>query len=239
MQIKVAQLRLLEQDAIEAAKHAALEYRRSAPVSLSLHPNQGFFSITFIANFDDGTQCIIQLRDNSIDTALVHLARGILGTIVPDIQAVEATSSMHAYGMSLISGTRWSPLVKMSVEMDALVAKEMGTILARCSLGLRSDTLVDSLIVRLDCIVQRLKCIRSSDIPVELLGGLLTRIEGLRDRGTNLKRLELALCHTDPNPFNVSIFIDYFYRHLIDGSVINTFSDHHQQLRTTPHYRPH
>jgi hypothetical protein len=157
MQIKVAQLRLLEQDAFEAATNAALEYRRSAPVSLSLHPDQGFFSMTFIATFSDGTQCIIQLRDNSIDTALVHLARGILGTIVPDIRTVEATRSIHAYGMSLISGTRWSPLVEMSIEMDALVAKEMGIILARCSLSLKSDTLVDSLIVRLDCIIHRLK----------------------------------------------------------------------------------
>jgi hypothetical protein len=208
MQIEVRQLRLLEKDAFEAAKIAALEYRRSAPVSLGLHPDQGFFSMTFIATFDDGTQCIIQLRDNSIDTALVHLARGILGTIVPDIRTVEATKSIHAYGMSLISGTRWSPLVEMSVEMDALVAKEMGTILARCSLSLKSATLVDSLIVRLDCIIRRLKNMRSSDIPVELIGALLTRIEGLRDRGTNLKQLELALCHTDPNPFNVSIRID-------------------------------
>ena len=205
MQIKVDELRLREQDAFIAAGYAALAYRNSAPVStVSLHPEQGYFSMTFIATFGDGTPCIIQLRDNPIDTSLVHLARGMLGNIVPDIQSVETTKSMHAYGMSLVPATRWSPLVDMSVEMDALVAKEMGTILARCSLGLKSDNLVDSLIVHLDCINRRLKKAHRGDTPVGPMGALLTRIEGLRDRATNLKQLELCLCHTDPNPFNVS-----------------------------------
>ena len=59
IQAKVAELRLLEQDTFKAAEDAALEYRNSAPVSVSLHPEQG------CSNMTTNIFCLIKVTSRS------------------------------------------------------------------------------------------------------------------------------------------------------------------------------
>lgn len=184
-------------DALKAARIAAEDYHKSPIVSLSSHDDQGCFSATFIVNYADKTEAIVQLRDGRIDTALVALARGLLGDIVPDVRAVKATATLHAYGMPLIHGTRWSPLIKTSLEEDVAIARQFGSILAKCGLGIGCDTIVDS------HIIPRLENVLKDKIPSTASDSLRFRVEALLHRAANLKQLPLVLCHVDPNPFNV------------------------------------
>jgi hypothetical protein len=186
-------------DALQAARIAAEDYHKSSIVSLRSHDDQGCFSATFIVNYADKTEAIIQLRNGRIDTALVALARGLLGDIVPDVQEVTTTATLHAYAMPLIRGSRWSPLIETSLEEDVVIASQFGTILAKCSLGIGSAAIVDNHIVPRLEIVLRDK-IASTDSYSQLLRA---RVEALLHRAHSLKQLPLALCHTDPNPFNV------------------------------------
>jgi len=182
------------EDALRFARVAAEDFRRSPLTSLAMLGDQGCFSVTFLAVFEDKTEVIIQLRDNKIDTALVGFARGLLGDIVPAVQAVKSCGIPHAYAMPFIRGNRWSPLIETSVEEDVAIAREFGSILAKCMISMNSDAIVENYII------PRLEKILENDLPDPLLR---IRILNLLDRAHHLKRLPLMVCHIDPNPFNV------------------------------------
>ncbi|KAJ3914014.1 hypothetical protein F5877DRAFT_83218 [Lentinula edodes] len=102
---------------------------------------------TFVVIYADGTKAVIQLRDSPVDTALVALARGRPGDIVPLVRTAQATQTYHAYGMPQIDGYRWSPLILTSLEDDIGVTQQLGEILTKLKLDLPSDDVVDNHII--------------------------------------------------------------------------------------------
>ena len=200
-------VKLLEQltpaEALQAAYVAAEDYYRYEISTLHPHENQGCFSSTFTVQFVDQKKAIIQLRDGRLDTSLIALARGLLGDIVPLARAVKSSQTMWAFGMPFIPGVRWEPLIVTSLEEDVAITAEYGSILAKCRLT--AITAAREAIVEHQ-IIPRLKAIIQNDIPI-LEGdypSLRAHLENLLSRAHGLKRLPLALTHTDPNPFNVS-----------------------------------
>ena len=188
-------------DALSAARIAAQDYHGQEIRELKAHSEQGCSASTFTVEYADDTKAIIQLRDGRLDTTLISLAHGMLGDIVPLVKAVKSDETMGAYGMPLIPGTRWEPLIMTSLEDDVAIVAQFGSILARCRMdGTSSDAIVKhSIIPRLQSIIRNDLPALEGDYPL-----LRPRLEGLLARADNLKQLPLSVTHLDPNPFNVS-----------------------------------
>ncbi|KAJ4473427.1 hypothetical protein C8J55DRAFT_379031, partial [Lentinula edodes] len=166
--------------------------------SIVTHDDQGCGSSTSIVIYADGTKVVIQLRDSPVDTALIALARGRLGDIVPLVRTVQETQTHHAYGMPYIDGYRWSPLILTSLEDDIGVTQQLGEILTKLKLDLPNDDVV------INHIIPRLENVLENGMPdVEDAVILRSRIENLLSRAHNLEKLPLTFCHIDINPFNV------------------------------------
>jgi hypothetical protein len=197
---------LTEERALQAAQEAAPAYSSSPLVSIDRlgDHEQGAYSITFRAVFQNGDKAIVQLKDSSIDTALVALARSLLGNIVPDVRTVHNNITRHAYVMNMLPGGYCeSGVGAYSFNNDVAIARELGSILARCSLGNDSSGVVDYYIV------PRLESIIARELPTDndpSIAAVRTRIRDLISRAENLKRLPLALCHTHLYCANVSYF---------------------------------
>jgi hypothetical protein len=194
---------LTEESALQAAQEAATSYTSSTLVSIDRlgDHEQGAFSITFRATFENGDKVIIQLKDSSINTVDVAIARSLLGPIVPEVHSVCSKASRHAYAMNMLPGVYCeSGVGAYSFNNDVAIARELGSILAHCSFGIDSSGVVDNYIIpRLESIVTR-------ELPTEndqSITAIRTRIKDLTSRTNNLKHLPLALCHTDLNCANV------------------------------------
>jgi len=194
---------LTVESALQAAREAAASYTTSSLVSIDrlADHEQGAYSITFRAAFQNGEKAIIQLKDSPIDTTIVALARSLLGPIVPDVRSVPSKATRHAYAMNMLPGVYCeSGVGAYSLNNDVAIARELGSILARCSLGIDSAGIVDYYII------PRLESIIAKELPPgneQWITAIRTRIKELTNRAENLKRLPLALCHTDLNCANV------------------------------------
>jgi hypothetical protein len=199
---------LTEESALQAAREAAASYIiASSLVSIDrlADHEQGAYSITFRAAFQNGEKAIIQLKDSPIDTSIVALARSLLGPIVPDVRSVRSKASRHVYAMNMLPGVYCeSGVGAYSLNDDVAIARELGSILARCSLGIDSAGIVDYYII------PRLESIISKELPPgngQWITAIRTRIEEFTGRAKNLKHLPLALCHTDLNWANVGYLL--------------------------------
>ncbi|KDR67853.1 hypothetical protein GALMADRAFT_146858 [Galerina marginata CBS 339.88] len=198
---------LTNSESLEAGRLAAVAYHHIPLVKPHEHQGMGN-SHTFIANYGDDTEAIIKLRDRPIDIAIVHLARTLLGDIVPNLVSLKATKTSYAYGQPKIPGDRWDPMTYLTVEDDTAVSVQFANILARCRLHLGSGTVVDDYVI--PCMNSIINAVSAENEPFnymlkDLVNAYLKRLTALRDRANHLKLLDLMLCHTDPNPFNVII----------------------------------
>ncbi|KAE9398207.1 hypothetical protein BT96DRAFT_920976 [Gymnopus androsaceus JB14] len=164
---------------------------KTLPCSPSAHmTTKAAFSSTFVANYADGAKAVIQIRDSRINTALVGLAHGKLGNVVPLVCAVTATKSLFAYGMPFIDGSRWEPLCETSLKDDISIAAHLGSLLSNLKLDLPSDEVL----------------VLSNGMPdLENAALLQSCIERLLSRAQNLKKLPLTLCHADLHSWNIII----------------------------------
>jgi Ser/Thr protein kinase RdoA (MazF antagonist) len=139
---------------------------------------------------------VVQLKDNEVDTTKTVLANSLLGDVVP-IAHGAMTKAQFAYVSRFIPGTVWALQEdRMSVDTSAKIARQVGSLLARCTLALESSAMVDRYIVpRLH------KIISKADMP----GSLRNRIRELVGITEGLKALPLALSHTDVNTMNIII----------------------------------
>ncbi|KDR67849.1 hypothetical protein GALMADRAFT_1065130 [Galerina marginata CBS 339.88] len=199
---------LTDSESLEAGRLAAVAYHHIPLVKFEPHEHQGMGnSYTFVAKYGDDTEAIIQLRDRPIDIAIVHLARTLLGDIVPNLVSLKATKTSYAYGQPKIPGDRWDPMTYLTVEDDTAVSVQFANILARCRLHLGSGTVVDDYVI--PCMNSIINAVSAENepfnyMPKDLVNAYLKRLTALRDRANHLRLLDLMLCHTDPNPFNVS-----------------------------------
>ncbi|KAF8957479.1 hypothetical protein BDZ97DRAFT_2062263 [Flammula alnicola] len=198
---------LSDSDALEAARVAAAAYHHAPVIDLDLNPDQGCFSLTFVAKYADNTESIIQLRDTPVSVEITHLAHTLLGDIVPIIVPLKATKTPYAYGQPKVPGERWDPLICSTVEDDTAVSIQLAKILARCNLHLDSGPVVDNYVIpSLDSAINLFAAADGpfKDLPTNLHIACLDRLKQIRTRANNIKVLDLILCHIDPNPFNPS-----------------------------------
>jgi hypothetical protein len=142
----------------------------------------------------DAIQVVVQLKDNEIDTTKTVLANNLLGDVVPICHGA-VTKAQFAYISRFIPGTVWALREdQLSIDTSAKIARQVGSLLARCTLGIDSSAIVDRYIIpRLRRIIAK------ADMPDELRN----RIGELADLAGHLKTLPLALTHADVNTMNV------------------------------------
>ncbi|KAF8523271.1 hypothetical protein BU17DRAFT_85957 [Hysterangium stoloniferum] len=172
----------------------ALSHCDTKPVTSRMCEWQGMFSKSAVVTLSDGTEVVVQLKDNEIDTTKTVLANSLLGDVVP-ICFGAVTKAEFAYVSRFIPGTVWALKEdKLSILNNAKIARQMGSLLAQCILDLDSSAIVDRYIIpRLHKIVTK------SDMPEELR----SRIHEIVPLAGHLKTLPLALSHTDVNTMNV------------------------------------
>jgi hypothetical protein len=150
---------------------------------------------TLIVTLEDGSETIVQLKDNELDLTKVALARSLLGDVVPDMHAAKSSKVYFAYVASLIPGSVWGEK-KLSLDEDVRVVTQVARLLARCSLNIKSNGIVDQYILpRLHKILEK------EDIPDDAIRMRIKKLCGVTDQ---LKQLPLCLCHIDVNARNVS-----------------------------------
>lgn len=187
--------KLSDRQVVAEAHAVAKAFCYSEPVTTRIFDHQGMFSKTALVTLEDGSEVIVQLKDNEIDTTVTALARGLLGEIVPFIFSAQTSRAHYAYVADFIKGTMWFKS-DTTLDQDVGLASQLGGILARCLINTDSSGVVDFFIV------PRLKRILSKDNIVHTQ--LKSKIEALLNECDVLKCLPLALCHIDINARNVN-----------------------------------
>ncbi|EJD00083.1 uncharacterized protein FOMMEDRAFT_136201 [Fomitiporia mediterranea MF3/22] len=106
------------------------------------------FSMTTCVTLEDGSEAIVQFKDDEIDTTKVALARGLLGEIVPSTFAVRNSKAHFAYISKLVKGKIW-PECECTIEQNCHVASQLGKVLPRCIVNTSSDSVVDFFVLLL------------------------------------------------------------------------------------------
>ncbi|KZT33426.1 hypothetical protein SISSUDRAFT_993059 [Sistotremastrum suecicum HHB10207 ss-3] len=180
------------------AKNSAALYYDSPVRSADMHKDQGLFSSTVVVILEDESRVIVQLKDNEIDLTKVALARSLLGSVVPRMNAAPTEYAFFAYVSNFLPGKMWIDVdSQFGIEQDSAIAKQIAGLIARCNLGISSAGIVDSHIVpRLAHILKT-----RHNLPQDLR----IRVENMLANVDSLKELPLALCHIDINKMNILV----------------------------------
>ena len=92
-------------------------------------------------------QVVVQLKDNEIDFTMTVLASSLFGDIVPIFYGAP-TRTQFAYVSRFIPGTVWALKEdELSIDTNTKIARQVGSLLARCTLGLDSSAIVNRFII--------------------------------------------------------------------------------------------
>jgi len=144
--------------------------------------------------YTDMVQVVVQLKDNEIDTTRTVLASSLLGDVVPICHGA-LTRAQFAYVSRFIPGTVWALKEdEFSVDTNAKIARQVGSLLARCTLGLDSSAIVNRYIIpRLNRIIAK----------ADMSDDLRRCVRELVSLAKHLESLPLALIHADVNSMNL------------------------------------
>ena len=139
-------------------------------------------------------QVVVQLKDNEIDTTKTVLANTLVGDVVP-ISFAATSNATFAYVSPFIPGTVWVLRdAKLSVDENVRIASQVGSLIARCTLGIDGSGMVDRFVI------PRLRHIL---LKTTMPKNIRTRIQELLGLADGLKPLPLSLCHIDVNIMNI------------------------------------
>ncbi|KAL5533878.1 hypothetical protein ACEPAG_338 [Sanghuangporus baumii] len=186
--------KLTDKQLIAEARVVAQGYCYSSPVSSRVLKEQGMFSKTTCVTLEDGSEVIVQFKDNEIDTTKMALARSLLGDIVPFTFAGKTTKAYFVYVSDFVKGVMWSDY-DCTVEENCHIAAQLGNMLPRCLVNSESAGIIDFFVA------PRLKCILVKENISH--AQLKEKIELLLTQSDTLKDLPLALCHIDLNARNI------------------------------------
>ncbi|KAI0069766.1 hypothetical protein K474DRAFT_992134 [Panus rudis PR-1116 ss-1] len=179
------------------ARAVAEKWRGSPSLSAHLTDFQGMFSKTVVVEMEDGSEWVVQLRDNEIDTTKVALAHAKLGAVVPLTYRTAPSKAYFAFIAPFVPGTVWINKDKLSTDVMVSIATQIGRLLALCALGESSVAMIDSYVV------PRLQQILSRELGDQPHEPFQHKIKQLMAQAADTKILPLALIHEDVNSMNI------------------------------------
>ncbi|KAI1097123.1 hypothetical protein F4804DRAFT_205231 [Jackrogersella minutella] len=176
-------------------------------------PMQGMFSRTFFLTLADSREVVLQFRTEPLDLNAFKVAREVLGSFVPDAQALQSeellNESIWVYSLSRLHGQMWlHGIAGKGAEGRIAINKSLGYIFSKGFLAPNSSEAVDG---RLR---QHIEAILAS--PREEIFPYRHHFEEFLNKLEQFKILPLWVAHYDLNEVNVLIDEDCHVTGLID-----------------------
>lgn len=187
---------------VKWAKKLVAEHLGSAVKRVDKPPMQGMFSRTLFLTLADGRDIVQQFRTEPLDLDAFKVAKGALGSVVPDVGALESdellTERVWAYSLSRLAGKMWvHGIAGKGAEGRIVINKSLGGVLSKGCLANSSGDAIDSKIR------PHLEAILAS--PLEEIVPYRQIIQGYLDKLEQFKTLPLWVTHYDLNEVNVLI----------------------------------
>ncbi|XDG05199.1 hypothetical protein ABKA04_004814 [Annulohypoxylon sp. FPYF3050] len=195
------------------ANKLTTEHLRSTPQRVDIPSMQGMFSRTLFLTLEDGREVVVQFRTEPLELDAFKVARKALGSLVPDIRALENEELLNehvwAYCLNRLHGEMWvRGVAGKGVSGRIAINKSLGHIFSKGCLAGSSGGAVN------DKIRPHLEAILTS--PLEEIHPYRHLFEGFLYKLEQLKRLPLWVAHYDLNDLNILIDEDCHVTGLID-----------------------
>ncbi|KAI0101824.1 hypothetical protein GGR51DRAFT_550759 [Nemania sp. FL0031] len=187
---------------VKWAKKLVLEHLNSASKRIDRPPIQGMFSRTLFVALADGREVVVQFRTEPLDIEPFKVAKGALGSFVPDVEALpnEELESVGAwaYSMTRMPGQIWlRGVAGKGAEGRIAINKSLGRVFSNGFLADSSHEVVKNKLR------PHLNAILESDsagiIPYQ------AEIKRYAEKLDEIAQLPLWVAHYDLNEVNVLI----------------------------------
>ncbi|KAI1159532.1 hypothetical protein F5B18DRAFT_583699 [Nemania serpens] len=165
-------------------------------------PIQGMFSRTFFVALTDGCEVVVQFRTEPLDVKAFKIAKGALGSFVPDAGALQdeelESAGAWAYFMPRMPGQIWAyGIAGKGAEGRIAINKSLGRVFSKGFLADNSHEAVETkLRPHLDAILAS---------PLEDILPYRATLESFAKRLDELAQLPLWVAHYDINEVNVLV----------------------------------
>ncbi|KAI0835135.1 hypothetical protein F5Y06DRAFT_139452 [Hypoxylon sp. FL0890] len=195
------------------AKQLVTKHLRIAAKYVDKPPMQGMFSRTLFVTLADGSEVVVQYRTEPLDLDAFKIAKGSLGSFVPDARALEdeelENHGAWAYSFTRMRGKMWlHGVAGKGAEGRIAVNKSLGRVFSKgCLAENSSEAVVGKIRPHLDAI---LASTLEETLPYkDTFQGFLNSLE-------ELAKLPLWVAHYDLNDVNVLIDENFAVTALID-----------------------
>ncbi|KAF2462153.1 hypothetical protein BDY21DRAFT_389577 [Lineolata rhizophorae] len=198
---------------VKWAKKLVTEHLGSAAKRVDKPPMQGMFSRTLFVTLADAREVVIQFRTEPLDISAFKIAKGALGSFVPDTRALDDTElkseGAWAYSFARMPGKMWyQGVAGRGAEGRIAVNKSLGRVFSKgCLANNSSEAVRNKIQAHLDAILAS---------PLEEILPYKVTLEGFVNNLDELAKLPLWIAHYDLNDVNVLIDENYDVTALID-----------------------
>lgn len=198
---------------VKWTKKLVLKYLGSPVDRVDRPPMQGMFSRTLFLTLKDKREIVQQFRTEPLDLNVFKTARDTLGSVVPDVIALEdeelLSQGVWAYSFNLLPGKMWlQGIAGKGAQGRIAINRSLGRVLSRGYLADDSDEAVNGRVR------SHIKAILAS--PEEEIKPYKNQLQGLYNNLEQFKKLPLWVSHYDLNEVNVLIDDDCNITGLID-----------------------
>ncbi|GAB1318628.1 Aminoglycoside phosphotransferase domain-containing protein [Madurella fahalii] len=187
---------------VKRIKTLVSEHLGSVSKRVDRPPMQGLFSRTFFVTLADGREVVIQFRTEKLDLDAFKVARGALGSIVPDAVALKDGELEHegvwAYSLERLPGKMWvHGVAGKGAEGRIAVNRSLGRVLSKGCLADNSGETVSTKIR------PHLEAILAS--PLEEVATYRPLLQGFLDKLNEISKPPPWVSHYDLNDVNVLV----------------------------------
>lgn len=187
---------------VKWAKKLVSKHFNSAAKRVDKPPMQGLFSRTLFVTLADSREVVVQFRTEQLDVNAFKIAKGALGSFVPDAEALEdeelESAGAWAYSLTLMPGKLWlRGVAGKGAQGRIAVNKSLGRVFSK---GFLADNSCEAVETKLR---PHLDAILAS--PLEDIIPYKTTLESFAKRLDEFAQLPLWVAHYDLNEVNVLI----------------------------------
>lgn len=187
---------------VKRAKKLVAEHLGSTAKRIDNPPMQGMFSRTLFITLADGREVVIQFRTEQLDVDAFKIARGALGSCVPDAAPLGSeeleNEGAWAYSLARMPGKMWvHGVAGKGAEGRVAINKSLGRVFSKGFLAETSSEAVETTLrPHLDAILAS---------PLEDILPYKATVESFARRLNEFAQLPLWVAHYDLNDVNILV----------------------------------